>query len=173
MRQSKPKFKTKITQEKILRNTRFAIIVAQWNEEFNLAMCESAKKTLEECGVPKANIDVFHTPGAFEIPLLAQKLAEKRNTVAKRSAACGHAYAAILCFATVIKGETYHFELVANESARGLMDVMLKTGVPILNGILAVENVKQAETRAFVTKENKGRELALTALDLVQTLGTI
>ena len=154
MRHSKPEFKIND-----IGDSSIAIITASWNKEYNLEMYESAKAALEEAGVKK--ISHYEAPGAFEIPLLAQKLAETGN------------YAAVICFATVIRGGTRHFEIVADESSRGVMDVMLKTGVPILNGILACENTEQAEFRASRKKEDKGREVALSALSLISTLSSL
>jgi 6,7-dimethyl-8-ribityllumazine synthase len=162
MRQSKPSFTKKFTTE-LVSKLNFAIIVTKWNRGFNDEMCTSAKATLEAMKVPAKNIHFYEVPGAFEVPILAQKLAQLKQ---KRKAK----YAAILCLGTIIRGDTYHFELVANESARGLMDVMIKTGVPLINGILAVDNPRQAEERASMTNGNKGRELALSALDIALEL---
>lgn len=156
MRDSKPEFK--ITNNK---DFHLAIITAKWNQDFNLEMYESAKATLIEAQIPESHIKHFEAPGAFEIPLIAQKLAETKK------------YSAVICFATVIRGSTRHFDIVADESARGVMDVMLKTGVPVLNGILACENTEQAEFRASRRKEDKGREVALSALALLETLSLI
>lgn len=156
MRDSKPEFKIKNNKD-----LRLAIITAKWNHDFNWEMYESAKAALIEARIPESQIEHFEAPGAFEIPLLAQKLAETKK------------YSAIICFATVIRGSTRHFDIVADESARGVMDVMLKTGVPVLNGILACENTEQAEFRASRRKEDKGREVALSALSLIHQLNEI
>jgi 6,7-dimethyl-8-ribityllumazine synthase len=138
---------------------KIAIITATWNQLYNMEMYESGRETLEAAGVK--TIDRFEAPGAFEIPLLAQKLAETGK------------YNAVICYGTVVRGDTRHFKIVADESARGVMDVMLKTGVPILNGILACENAGQAEFRASRKKEDKGKEVALSALALLHQLSKL
>jgi 6,7-dimethyl-8-ribityllumazine synthase len=147
MRQAKPEFNIKD-----LKPQNLAVIIAQWNSNYNQSMLKSFAKTID------FDFDTYEVPGAFEIPLLALKLAEQKK------------YQAIVCFATVIKGDTLHFEIVANESARGLMQVMLTTGVPIINGILACNTAEQAEIRASERKEDKGKEIALTLMSLLGTL---
>ena len=155
MRESKPEFNT----ADVASNTKIAIIVANWNSNYNEEMFEAAKAALIEAGLTENNIKRFSVPGAFEVPVMALKLAETKN------------YSAVICFATIIKGGTIHFELVANDSSRGMMDVSIKTGVPILNGVLACDNTEQAEFRA--KKDNKGREIALSALEIISSLNKI
>jgi 6,7-dimethyl-8-ribityllumazine synthase len=157
MRESKPEFQAITVNPK----TKIAIIVAKWNSEYNSQMQESALKTLIEAGVNPKNIDSYSAPGAFEMPVLALKLARTKK------------YSAIICFATIIKGDTYHFELVANDSSRGMMDVALETGIPVLNGVLACNNAEQAEQRASISREDKGREIALSALEIIMELEKI
>ncbi|MDD9898440.1 MAG: 6,7-dimethyl-8-ribityllumazine synthase [Candidatus Melainabacteria bacterium] len=154
MRESKPLFD--ITDD---RDFKFAIITASWNHEFNNEMAESARAALEELNL--SVIDEFQVPGALEMPLMALELAEEGG------------YDAIICFGTIFRGETLHFELVAQQSARGLMDVSLATSVPILNGVLACENHEQAKVRASREQEDKGREVALSAIALVQQIAQI
>jgi 6,7-dimethyl-8-ribityllumazine synthase len=156
MRESKPEF--------VIKNTgkwRFAIITTKWNQEFNDEMKESAIATLQSAGIPEENISVFESPGAFELPLMCLKLAKSRK------------FDAIICFATIIRGDTYHFEVVANESARGIMEVVLGTAVPILNGILTCNNTQQAQQRASREQDNKGKEVALSALALLSEFDKI
>lgn len=154
MRDSKPSF----LDLKISSSTKIAVIVAKWNNSYNDEMFESAHEALLKCGMHESKLERFEVPGAFEIPVLALKLAKTKH------------YDAIICFATIIKGSTYHFEIVANESARGIMDVMMQTGVPVLNGILACNTAEQAELRASKLKEDKGKEVALTAIALINEL---
>lgn len=153
MRESKPQFN--ISKGSV---ATFAIVTASWNSEFNQEMAESAKEALQEHGV---EVEEFLVPGALELPIMAQQLAQTGDVDA------------VICFATIFRGETMHFELVANESARGLMDVSLTFNIPILNGVLACENKEQAETRASRTKEDKGKEVALSAIALVQQIAQI
>lgn len=157
MRNSKPAFDLKNFDS----NKKIAIVVSKWNIDFNESMSSSAIETLEKAGIKKQNISKYYAPGAFELPLLAMHLA-----------ACDN-YDAIICFGTILKGETLHFEIVAKESARGLMDVMLSSGIPVINGILACDNLEQAEARAAKDKENKGEELALSCLEILNNLAKI
>ncbi len=101
--------------------------------------------------------------------------AERANNaeISQSGLSCQSKYDAILCYATVIRGETAHFDLVANESTRGIMQVATDTGIPVLNGILACENEAQASTRASIAHENKGAEVALSALALLHELSKI
>lgn len=156
MRESKPKFNTLQ-----LGDVAIAIISAKWNSDYNNEMLESAEAALVESGIAEDKLDIFEVPGAFEIPYLAKKLAETSD------------YDAILCYATIIKGDTYHFDIVANESARGIMDVMLQTDVPVFNGILAVNTPAQAQVRASRSAEDKGREVALSALALLAEISEL
>lgn len=157
MRESKPEFK----ELKLKADTSIAIIVANWNSNYNEEMFDSAKEALISSGINEANIRKFVVPGAYEIPVMALKLAESGN------------FAAVICFATVIKGGTIHFELVANDSSRGMMDVSIKTGVPVLNGILACNTAEQAEERASKNKEDKGKEVALSALQIISEISCL
>jgi len=156
MRDSKPNLEIKSSA-----NLRVGIIKAKWNEHYNDQMLASAQNALLEAGTATHNIKVFEVPGAFEIPVFALHLAQSKN------------FDVIICLATIIKGATYHFDIVANESARGIMDVALKTGVPVINGILACNNAKQAELRASAKKEDKGREIALSAISLINSLNSL
>lgn len=150
MRDSKPSFNIQANPD-----WRIAIVTASWNSEYNQEMKNSAIATLKQAGLAAENISEFQTPGAFEMPILCLKLAKSRR------------FEAIICFATIIRGATYHFEIVANESARGLIDVTLGTAIPILNGILACNDSAQAEERASRQKEDKGKEVALSTLALL------
>jgi len=157
MRASKPQFDSSISPA----NYRIAIIAAKWNSEYNQQMLAAAKDALTKAGIK--DIDIYEVPGAFEMPVFCKRLTQSLT----------RKYDAIICFATVFRGETVHFELVANESARGIMQVSLETGVPVMNGILACENEAQASARASIDHENKGAEVALSALVLLQELATL
>ncbi len=124
------------------------IISTQWNSQYNNLMREDALVTLKNYA---HTIDVLEAPGAFELPILAKR-AIARNQ-----------YDVVICLGTVIQGATRHFDIVVNESARGIMTVMLETGVPIINGVLACNNEEEAGERAQL----KGKEFALTAINLV------
>lgn len=159
MRHSRPEFNL-ILKDNQLTELRIALLVANWNIDYNQEMANSARETLVEKGVKSENISFLYVPGAFEIPFVSQRLFEAGN-------GSGIAFDAVICFATVIRGETYHFEIVANESARGIMDVMLKFSKPIINGILTVNTEEQALSRASKQQDDKGKELALSCLQVL------
>lgn len=154
MRSSKPELATEYDFE----GMRVAIISAKWNAEFNNMMTDSAKNALRQAGLESDYLDTYEVPGAYEIPFFAQELINTDE------------YDAVICFATIIRGATRHFEIVADESARGLMRIMLDTNVPIINGILACETEEQADQRSNPAKEDKGREMALTLIDMLSEL---
>ena len=137
---------------------RFAIVVSRFNEEVTMGLLAGAREALGEAGVRDDRIDVFHVPGAFEIPL-----------VAKRAAGSG-AFAAVICLGCLIKGDTMHFEYIADAASHGIMRAGLDTGVPIAFGVLTTLTDEQAMERAVPGPGNKGREAARAALDMVQVL---
>jgi 6,7-dimethyl-8-ribityllumazine synthase len=134
---------------------RFAIIASRWNPGIVDALVDGARRTLAAHGVDAAQVDLFRVPGAWEIPLAAGRLARRG----------GHA--AILALGCVVRGETRHYEHVADGCAQGLMRVALDHGVPVLNGVLAVERHEDAQARAGGAYGNKGEEVALAAIELV------
>ncbi len=134
---------------------RFGIIAARFNAEIVSSLTAGAKQALLEAGASESRIHVFQVPGSFEIPLACRYLIQTKK------------YDALVALGAVIRGETYHFELVANESARGVAQVMLESGVPIGLGIITTENLVQARVRADETGENKGRDAALAALEMI------
>ena len=129
---------------------------SRFNEAVVGKLVESCVARLTARGVAAEAIDTVFVPGALEIPVALQAMAVTRR------------YDALIALGAVIRGETYHFEVVANESCRGVMDVMLDTGVPIANGILTVENDAQAQARA-----GKGADCADCAIDMAATLTQI
>lgn len=149
-----------LARSKVAR-VRVGIIRAEYNREITLSLEEKCVETLLTAGVAEKNLDRFAVPGCFEIPILAQRLASKRR------------YDALIALGAVIRGDTYHFELVVNECARGIMDVSLRHDVPIIFEVLATYNRRDALRRAGNNKFNKGIEAAQTALSLLATLGSI
>ena len=135
-----------------------AVVVARYNEDISKRLLRGALGALEEHGV--ADPDVFWVPGSLEIPVTALALAEKG----------GHD--AIVCLGCVIRGETYHFEVVAGQAAAGMMQVQLDTGVPITFGVLTTEDKEQALARSG-PKNNKGAEAAEAALEMANLLRSI
>ncbi len=130
---------------------RFAIVVSRYNEYITRRLLEGAQQVLAAQGA--AVVDVAWVPGALEIPLVARRLAESRR------------YDAIICLGCVIKGETLHFDLVAQQAAAGISRVALETGVPVINEVLAVFDPAQAAARAG-EKVNRGVEAAHAAIQM-------
>jgi len=135
-------------------DSRFAIIASRWNPGIVDVLVEGACRVLAEHGVTDAAIDLVRVPGAWEIPVVAAKLAEQN----------GHA--AILAFGCVVRGDTRHYEQVADGCAHGLMRVAVEHCIPVLNGVLAVETHADAAARAGGRHGNKGEEVALAALEM-------
>ncbi|HEX5410291.1 MAG TPA: 6,7-dimethyl-8-ribityllumazine synthase [Terriglobia bacterium] len=140
---------------------RIAIIRGEYNREITLSLEKKCVDTLRDAGIPGRNLRMFAVPGCFEIPILAQRLAAQQK------------YDALIALGAVIKGDTYHFELVVNECARGIMDVSLRHDVPIVFEVLATYNKRDAERRAGNNKFNKGIEAAQTALSLLAALSSV
>jgi len=134
------------------------IVAARFNERVTSRLVEGALDGLAKHGVDADAVDVAWVPGAFEIP-----------TVARRFATAG-AHDAVICVGAVVRGETAHFELVANEVARGVSEVMRDTGVPCVFEVLATDNMSQAEARAGGVHGNKGWDAARTALEMISLL---
>ena len=135
-----------------------AIVVSRDNEDVSRRLLRGALNALSEHGIEEP--DVLWVPGALELPVTALALTEKSE------------YDAIVCLGCVIRGETDHFEVVANQSAAGLMQVQLDTGVPITFGVLTTEDREQAQARSG-PKNNKGAEAALAAIEMANLLRTI
>ena len=145
------------------KGMRVAIVWSRFNEELVRQLLTACDKQLVELGVAAENIDVVSVPGALEIPLALQTLALERRGIA------GRRYDALVALGCVVRGETFHFEIVASESARGILDVQLETGIPVANGVLTTENEAQAAARAAV----KGAEAARVAVEMANTLKAI
>lgn len=141
--------------------TRVAVIAALWNDGIVGRLLDGAVKGLTECGLESAARDVLRVPGSYEIPIVAQRCAQSGE------------YAAIIALGCVIRGETYHFELVADGVSNGLMRVMLDSGIPCINGVLTTENEEQAMARAGEGPDNKGWECAHAAAQLLHVLAGI
>ena len=137
---------------------RFAIIASRWNPRITDALVTGARQTLAGNGVADAAVDVIRVPGAWEIPLAAARIAARSQ------------HAAIIALGCVIRGDTRHYEHVADRCAEGLMRVSLDFGIPVLNGVLAVERIEDAEVRAGGSHGNKGEETALAAIEMAQLL---
>ena len=137
---------------------RFAIVCARFNGFIVESLLAGAVDTLKRCGVEASAITVVKTPGAFEIPVVAERLAQTGN------------YHAIIALGAVIRGATPHFDIVANESAKGLSAVALDHGIPVINGILTTDTIEQAIERAGTKAGNKGAEAAAGAIEMVNVI---
>jgi 6,7-dimethyl-8-ribityllumazine synthase len=136
------------------RGLKFAIVVARFNGSITGKLLEGANEALKKAGAE--SVDLFHVPGAFELPLAAKMLAHT------------HRYNALIALGAVIRGETPHFDYVAGESARGLQQVALETGLPIAFGVLTTNTHEQAEARAGGNAGNKGYDAAMTAIEMAR-----
>lgn len=134
---------------------RFAIVVARWNDFLTARLTEGALDALERLGAVENQVEIFKVPGSFEIPLTAQKVAESQK------------FDAVICLGAVIRGQTPHFDFVAGEAAKGIGQAAMKTGVPVLFGVVTADTLEQAVDRAGVKAGNKGFEAAMSAVELV------
>ena len=134
---------------------RFAIVASRWNELISARLVEGALDGLKRLGAKDANVGLYRVPGAFEIPLLALRLAQSRR------------FDAIICLGTIIRGQTPHFDYIASEVAHGISQAGLTSGLPVVFGIVTADTVDQAIDRAGVKLGNKGFEAAMTAVELV------
>ena len=144
------------------RGLRIGIAWSRFNEELVRGLLTACDKQLVELGVAAKDIDVVSVPGALEIPIVLQSLALERRGFGRR-------YDALIALGAVIRGETYHFDVVSNESARGILDVQLETGIPIANGVLTTDTEEQALARAA----QKGAECARAAIEMANTLKAV
>ncbi|MBN1379752.1 MAG: 6,7-dimethyl-8-ribityllumazine synthase [Gammaproteobacteria bacterium] len=140
---------------------RFAIVAARFNQEIVDSLMHGAITTLQQSGANENQIIVARVPGAFEIPLLCQRLA------------AGGEVDALIALGCVIRGDTPHFDYICTESARGVMEVGLKYDIPVINGILTVDNPEQAKARAQINGNNKGADAASAAIEMLTLLAEL
>ncbi|AEH22222.1 6,7-dimethyl-8-ribityllumazine synthase [Thermodesulfobacterium geofontis OPF15] len=140
---------------------KIGIVVSRFNIFITQKLLEGALDTLRRHKVSEENIYITWVPGAFEIPLIAKKLAETKK------------FDAILCLGTIIRGATPHFEYIAAETSKGIAQVMLETGIPVIFGILTTDTIEQAIERAGTKAGNKGAEAALAALEMINLIKKI
>ena len=140
---------------------KFGVVVARFNDFITNKMLEGAMDTLLRHGVSEEDVEVTLVPGAFEIPLVAQKLASTKH------------YDAVICLGAVIRGGTPHFEYVAAEVSKGIAQVGLATGLPVIYGIITADTLEQAIERAGTKQGNEGSKAALTAIEMANLLKSI
>lgn len=141
-----------------VNDARFALVVSRFNAEVVSKLERGALETLKRHGVPGDDITVVYVPGAFEIPLMAKRLAASGK------------FDAVIALGAVIRGGTPHFEYVAGECARGVAEAARETCLPIIFGVLTTDDLTQALERAGGSEGNKGSESAIAAMDMVTTL---
>jgi 6,7-dimethyl-8-ribityllumazine synthase len=140
---------------------RFAVVAARFNALVTESLVAGCRDALARHGVPEDRIDVAWVPGSFEIPLVARKLAASGR------------YAAVICLGCVIRGETPHFDHVANQAAAGVMQAACATGIPVIFGILTTDSVEQALNRAGLKGGNKGADAAMAAIEMVNLVSRL
>ena len=143
------------------RNLNFAIVVARFNEFITSKLLSGALDTLKRHETPEENITVAWVPGAFEIPLVAKKLASTLK------------FDAVICLGAVIRGATTHYDYVCNEVSKGVAQVGLQTGIPAIFGVVTTENIQQAVERAGTKAGNKGADAAMSAMEMANLLKAI
>ncbi|MFB7138827.1 6,7-dimethyl-8-ribityllumazine synthase [Gottfriedia sp. NPDC056225] len=140
---------------------KVAVIVGRFNEFITSKLLGGAQDALVRHGVEESDVDVIWVPGAFEIPLIAKKLADSKK------------YDAIITLGTVIRGSTTHYDYVCNEVAKGVAAITLQTGVPVIFGVLTTENIEQAIERAGTKAGNKGWDAGISAIEMANLLRAI
>ena len=137
---------------------KVGIVAARFNEIIVNKLLGGALDGLKRHDVKEEDIDIAWVPGAFEIPLIADKMAKSKK------------YDAVICLGTVIRGATSHYDYVCNEVSKGIAQVSLNTGIPVLFGVVTTENIEQAIERAGTKAGNKGYDCALSAIEMVQLI---
>ncbi|EAT59525.1 MULTISPECIES: 6,7-dimethyl-8-ribityllumazine synthase [Chlorobium] len=137
------------------KDSRFAVVVSRFNDFIGQKLVEGAVDCIRRHGGSEENITIYRCPGAFELPMVAKKVAVTGN------------YDAIIALGAIIRGSTPHFDVIAAEATKGIAQASLETGVPIAFGVLTTENLEQAIERAGTKAGNKGFDAAMTAIEMV------
>jgi len=142
----------------VAKGKKFGIVVSRFNEFISSRLLDGSLDTLKRHGADPKTIDVVWVPGSYEVPLVAQKMAK------------GKRYDALLCLGAVIRGSTPHFDYISSEVAKGVAKISLDSGVPCAFGIITADTLEQAIERAGSKDGNKGRDAALTAIEMANLL---
>lgn len=145
----------------VSKEIRVGIVAARFNEFITSKLLSGALDALKRHGTPEGSIDVAWVPGAFEIPMIASKMAESGK------------YDTVICLGAVIRGSTSHYDYVCNEVSKGIAQVSLASGIPIMFGVLTTENIEQAIERAGTKAGNKGFDCAQGAIEMVNLIRAI
>jgi 6,7-dimethyl-8-ribityllumazine synthase len=140
---------------------KIAVVVSRFNSEVTGGLLKGALTELANHSVEEKNITVVHTPGAFEIPLTAKTLCKSKK------------YSAVICLGAVIKGETAHFEYISDAVSKAIMQLSLEFGIPVTFGVLTSYTEEQAIKRSSDDENNKGREAALAAFEMIDLLNSL
>ena len=143
------------------KGLRFGIVIARFNEFISGKLLSGCLDGLNRHGADEKKIDIVWSPGAFELPLLAKKLAQSEK------------YDAVICLGAIIRGATPHFDYVAAEVAKGIANVSIDTGMPVIFGVLTTDNIEQAIERAGTKGGNKGFDAALAAIEMAHLMKEI
>lgn len=143
------------------KGLKMGVVVSRFNEFFSQKLLEGAQDALLRHGVLETDVDVAWTPGSFEIPLVAKKMAESKK------------YNAVICLGAVIRGGTPHFEYIAAEVTKGIANVGLNTGVPVIFGIITADTLEQAVERSGTKSGNKGFDAAVSAIEMANLVKAI
>jgi len=142
----------------IVKDKKFGIIASRFNDFITKELIAGCQDTLIRHGAGDSDLTVVWVPGAFEIPVLAQKMAKSKS------------YDAVICLGTIIRGSTPHFDFIASEAAKGIAKVSLDSGIPVIFGVITADTIEQAVERAGTKDGNKGRDAALSAIEMVNVL---
>jgi 6,7-dimethyl-8-ribityllumazine synthase len=145
----------------LAQGLKFALVVSRFNEFISSRLLDGAEDALLRHGAREEDIEVAWTPGSFEIPLIAQKMAQSKK------------YNAVICLGAIIRGGTPHFDYVAAEASKGVAKVSLDTGVPVIFGIITADNLEQAIERAGVKEGNMGARAATGAIEMANLLKSL
>jgi len=140
---------------------RFALVVSRFNDFISEKLLSGAVDALKRSGAKEEDMEIFKVPGAFEIPLVAQKIAQKKK------------HDAVVCLGAVIRGSTPHFDYVSAEVSKGIAAVSLDTGVPVIFGVITTDTIEQAIERAGTKAGNKGWSAAIAAVEMANLIAAI
>jgi 6,7-dimethyl-8-ribityllumazine synthase len=145
----------------LAQGLKFALVVSRFNEFISSRLLDGAQDALLRHGAKEEDIEMAWTPGSFEIPLIAQKMAESKK------------YDAVICLGAIIRGGTPHFDYVAAEASKGIAKVSLDTGVPVIFGIITADTLEQAIERAGVKEGNMGAKAAVSAIEMANLMKSL
>jgi 6,7-dimethyl-8-ribityllumazine synthase len=140
---------------------KFAIVASRYNDFITEKLVSGALDALSRCGAKETDIEVFKVPGAFEIPLVAKRVAGTKR------------FDAVVCLGAVIRGATPHFDFVAAEASKGIAQVMMETGLPVIFGVITVDTIEQAIERAGTKLDNKGFSAGMAAVEMANLFDAV